>query len=181
MLHSILEKRILITIAIFVGIAGLIIGAIIMPTVLQIRELDKDTYQLRVTLERKNEQATGYRLAVKQLDRLRKEMPPFNDYLFNNGDELRLITTLESLATRTGVSQRITNSSLDNITNQRIQVSISVSGSYHKALTYLDELEHLPYFINVTHVSLTPFYDKKDPTITDGVIMNVDFNLYVIP
>jgi Tfp pilus assembly protein PilO len=181
MTHSILEKRILITIAVFVGIAGLIVGAVIFPTILQIRQIDRDTYNLRVSLERKNERATGYRLAVKQLDRLRKEMPSFSNYLFTAGEELRLVTTLESLATRTGVTQRITNSSLDNIANQKIQISVAVSGSYHKVLVYLDELENLPYFLNVTHISFTPFYDKNDPNVTDGVIMNIDFNLYVIP
>jgi Tfp pilus assembly protein PilO len=181
MIHSILEKRIIITILVFIGISGLIIGGVIFPTLMQIKQIDADTYKLRLTMERKNEQVTSYRLAIKQIERLKKEMPPFEDYLFNTGEELKLITTLEALATRTGVTQRITNSTLDNITNQQIQISLGISGSYHKALTYLDELEHLPYFINVTHVSLSQFADKNNLDVTDGVIMNVDFNLYVIP
>ena len=181
MIHSILEKRILITIGIFVLVAGLIVGGVIVPTILQIKQIDSDTYKLRLTLERKNEQVTSYRLAIKQIERLKKEMPPFTDYLFNAGEELRLITTLESLAAKTGVNQRITNSTLDNITNQRIQISLGLSGPYHRVLEHLDELEHLPYFINITHVSMTPFPDKANPQITDNVLMNVDFNLYVIP
>ncbi len=180
-IHSILEKRILVSIGIFVGIAGAIIGGVIVPTVLQIKEIDENTYKLRLTLERKNEQATNYRLAIKQIDRLKKEMPPFSDYLFYTGDELKLITTLESLAAKHRISQKITNSSLDNISNQRIQISLALSGTYMDTLLYLDELEHLPYFINVTHISLSPFVDKSNPASSESVIMNLDFNLYVIP
>ena len=180
MIHSILEKRILFSIGFFVVLVGLIVGLVIVPTVQQIRQIDRDTYKLRLTLERKNEQVTSYRLAVKQIERLKKEMPPFNDYLFMSGEELKLITTLESLASKHNLTQKIVNSSLDNITNQRVQMSLSLNGQYIHSLAYLDELEHLPYFINVSHVGITPYTDRNN-TSTNNVIMNVDFNLYVIP
>jgi Tfp pilus assembly protein PilO len=181
MLHSLLEKRIAITIGLFVLLAGIIVGAVIVPTVLQIRQIDKDTYNLRLSLERKNEQATNYRLALKQIEKLKKEMPPFDNYLFNKGEELKLITSLESLAVKHNVSQRINSSNLDNITNQKVQVSLSLSGTYINSLSYLDEIEHLPYFINLTRFSLSPYVDRTNPNQTDNVVMSLDFNLYVIP
>lgn len=181
MIHSLLERKITLIIGLFVVIAAVIVGVVIVPTVVQIRQIDSDTYKLRLTLERKNEQATNYRLALKQIERLKKEMPPFNNYLFVKGDELKLITFLESMASKYGVTQRINNSNLDNIPGNKAQISLSISGPYSNALAYLDGLEHSSYFINLTHLSVSPFTDRSTPTQTDSVIMNLDFNLYVIP
>jgi Tfp pilus assembly protein PilO len=181
MIHSLLERRIAITIGFFVIVAGAIVGIVIVPTVMQIREIDSDTYKLRLTLERKNEQAINYRLALKQIDKLKKEMPPFSDYLFAKGDDLKLITTLESMALKYGVTQRINSSNLDNVTNNKAQISLSVSGPYYNTLAYLDGIEHFPYFINLTHLSLSPYTDRTNPNLVDSVIMNLDLNLYVIP
>ena len=100
------------TIGFFILVAGLIVGTVITPTLMQIRQIDKDTYNLRVSLERKNEQAINYRLALKQIEKLRKEMPPFADHLFIKGDELKLITKLEALAVEKNVVQKINNSIL---------------------------------------------------------------------
>jgi Tfp pilus assembly protein PilO len=181
MLHSLLEKRIAKIIGLLVGIVGLIVGIVIVPTVRQIRQIDEDTYKLRLTLERKNEQATNYRLALKQIEKLKKEMPPFTEHLFFKGDELKLITSLEALAAAHNMAQRINSSNLDNITNSKAHISLSVSGSYQNALSYLDGIEHFPYFLNLTHLSLSQLIDRSNPTATDNVVMNLDFNLYVIP
>jgi hypothetical protein len=108
-------------------------------------------------------------------------MPPFADYLFAKGDDLKLITTLESMAVKYGVSQRINSSNLDNITDNKAKISLSISGPYYNTLAYLDGIEHFPYFINLTHLSLSPYTDRSNPNLTDSVIMNLDFNLYVIP
>ncbi len=180
-MRSIFEKRILLTIIGFVLLALLIGGGIIYPTYRYIKQLDLDTYNLRLTLERKNEQATNYRFAIKQIEKIKKEMPDFSVNLFYSGNELNLITTLETLASSQGVTQKINSSNLDNITNQKIQISLSISGPYDKTLSYLNALEHLPYFINVTHLNLTPFSDRTNPGVTDNVNMNLDLNLYVVP
>lgn len=180
-MHSFFEKRILFTILGFVILALVIAGGVIYPTYRYIRQLDKDTYDLRLSLEKKNEQATNYRFAIKQIDKLKLSMPSFEDHLFNSGNELKLITTLESLASSHGISQKINSSNLDNITNQKILISLSITGTYEKALSYLNDLEHLPYFINVNHLSLTPLIDRYSLSATNNVTLNLDISLYVVP
>ena len=181
MLHSMFEKRIAITIGVFVAIAAVIVGAVIVPTFLQIKQIDNDTYQLRLSLERKNEQATNYRLALKQLEKLKKEMPRFSDYIFKRGDELKLITALESMAVKNSVSQKINSSNLDNLNSQKVQISLSISGTYTNVMSYLNDLEHYNYYINPTRLTLSPYVDRANPNQTDNVIMNLDLNLYVVP
>ena len=174
------QRKILLTIIGFVLLALGIAGGIIYPTFRYIKELDRDTYNLRVTLEKKREQVTNFRFAIHQIEKLKETMPPFADHLFGVGRELQLITTLENLASSHDVTQRINSSNLDNITNQKIQFSLSIVGPYEKALTYLSDLEHLPYFINVSHVGISPLSDRNHP-LPNTVNMNLDFSLYVVP
>lgn len=180
-MRSIFEKRILLTIVGFTLLALVIALAVIYPTYRYIKQLDLDTYNLRLTLERKNEQATNYRFALKQIEKIKNDMPSFSDHLFSSGNELSLITTLEFLANSHGVSPKILSSNLDNIVDQKILISLSITGDYNNAISYLNDLEHLPYFINPTHLSITPLIDRLNPAVANNVNMNIDLSLYVIP
>ena len=146
-MRSLFERKILFTIVGFIILGFFIGGVIIYPTYSYIKQLDRDTYNLRLTLERKNEQATTYRFAIRQIEKLKDNMPSFAEHLFYNGNELGLITTLETLASSHNVTQRINSSNLDSITNSKISISVSVTGNYNNTISYLNGLEHLPYFI----------------------------------
>lgn len=181
-MRSLFEKKILVSISVFVVVVLAIVGAVILPTIRTIKQLDNNTYDLRAYLEKKNEQATNFRLAEKQLQKIKTEMPNFADYLFYSGQELNLITTLESLASGDGVQQAVNNSNLDSITNQHVTLAITITGSYEKAIKYLNDLEHLPYFINLTRLSLSPYQDRSSPaSTTDQVVMSINLDLYVVP
>lgn len=179
-MRSLLEKKIIISIASFFTLSVVIIFAVIVPTIKYIKELDRETYNLRVTLERKNERVLSLRRASEQIEKIKKEAPPFSDYLFLPGQELKLITTLEALAARDGVVQKITNSNIDNITNQKIKLSINLVGTFEKTINYLNDLEKLPYFINVNKITMSPQTDRLNPQ-SEQVSMNLDLSLYVSP
>lgn len=161
-----------------------IIGGVIVPTLKYIKQIDSDTYNLRVSLERKNEQVTNYRMALKQVEKIKKEMPNFSEHVFSQGQELKLITTLETLAAAQGVTQKIVNSNLDKITNHRIVMSVAVNGSYNNVLSYLNAFEHLPYFISINRLRLTNSADRGKTRLdadSDLATMEFDLSLYVIP
>ena len=89
-MRSLFEKRILVVIIGFVVLALVIAGAVIYPTYRYIKQLDMETYNLRKTLEKKNEQATNYRFAIRQIEKIKADMPAFSDHLFSSGNELGL-------------------------------------------------------------------------------------------
>jgi Tfp pilus assembly protein PilO len=178
-MRSLLEKKILITILVLISAVGIITGGIIYPTMKYIKELDAETYQLRVTMERKNEQVMSYRFAIKQLERIKATMPDFGQHLLYTGDELKLVTMLENLATEHGVVQRMSSADAGNVVNNRIQLSLTVQGEYNKVVEYLNTIEHLPYFATFNKVSMNPYRDKNSPDL-NSVNMNLDISLYVI-
>jgi Tfp pilus assembly protein PilO len=177
---SVTEKKAFTSIIIFLVSALLIIGVVIVPTVRYILELDRQANELRNLLEKKNEQAVHYRSTLKQVEKIKDEAPNFSSYFFVAGDELKLVTTLEELAIHNAVTQRIDSSNIDNITDQRVLISLTVSGDYDKVLTYLSDLEHLPYFITVTRLNLFPIADKLNRAAqSKQVSMSLDVFLYV--
>lgn len=179
-MRSLVEKKIIISIASFAALSVIIVMAIIVPTIKYIKELDRETYNLRIALEKKNERVMSYRRANEQIEKIKKDAPQFENYLFLPGQELKLITTLEAIATKDGMTQKINNSNIDKITNQKIQLSLTIIGPFEKAVKYLNDLEQLPYFINVNKLSISPQTDRSNPN-SDQVSMNLDLSLYVSP
>lgn len=176
-----LEKKTFTTIIVFFFVAVGIVGAIIVPTVRYILDLDRQANELRILLEKKNERAIHFRATLKQIDRIKAEAPDFSVYFFSLGDELKLVTTLENLANRTAVNQHINSTNIDSITNQRVLFTLTVYGEYEKVLNYLSELERLPYFLNITKLNLVPSADRtnKNTQVTNPVALTIDLVLYV--
>ena len=166
----------------FIGIGALliiiIIGTILVPTTNYIRQADKDTFQLRQYLEKKYERSRSARASSKEIGLIKDEIPKFDQYIFHAGDELRLITLLEDIAADDDVTQKIGTNNLDHITNQHAEISLTLTGSYKNVLTYLADLEKLPYFITITHLSWSAAADQTNSN-KSFVSLSIDFTLYV--
>lgn len=166
-----------IMLLIFLGIVFLII----LPTVNHIGELDKDTYEMRLDLEKKYEHNRNLRTVLKELEKAMEATSNYNNFIFKSGQELQLITQLENMANKNNVIYRVNNSNLDNITNQRLTLSLNISGTYNNTLNYLADLENFHYFININRLYLIPLQDRLNPNNTSTVSMDLDFSLYATP
>ncbi|MBI5729374.1 MAG: hypothetical protein HY983_04025 [Candidatus Magasanikbacteria bacterium] len=175
-----LEKKIIAAIIALAGIVVFIIAGIIIPTIRYIRELDRETYELRVYLEKKYERSLSIRSTLKQAEAISAELAHIPDRLFREGDELNLITELEAIAAKNIISQKIVSSNFDNVTNRRITISLAIAGSYRDTLNYLTDLENERFFIAITRVTLTPT-PGQNRVADAGVTMNLDISVYVSP
>ena len=72
-----------------------------------------------------------------------------------------MITYLENLSAKYGLTQNLTNSNLDKITENHIDLELTLSGDYYRALQYLSELDASDYFLNVEHLQLTPLFSRN--------------------
>jgi Tfp pilus assembly protein PilO len=118
------------------------------------------------------------------MDKIKKEMPDFSGYLFHTGQELTLITTLEGLASRNGVVQKVNSSNLDSISGQKMLISLTITGPYNNAISYLNDLEKLPYFITAANMQLSTASEKirsENPQPAQQVNLSLDLRLYVSP
>lgn len=170
------EKRVQASVAGF-ALLVVIIAGIIWPTVNYISQINQDTYDLRVYLEKKYDSAKSLKNSVKKIDEVRAGVESFPQHLFHPGDELKLITILENLASENKINQRVVNSNLDKLSGSEVKVSLVVAGDYENFWKYLRQFEKLGLFLNIERLYLVPsaVRDAK----TQQVSAEINFNLYV--
>ena len=120
------------------------------------------------------------RSTLKQTDAIKAELARVPDRLFREGDELELITKLEAIAAKNAITQKITNSNLDNIANRRITISLAIAGSYLGVLNYLADIENERYFIIPARILLIPT-TGQNKSANANINMNLDISLHVSP
>ncbi len=167
----------------FVGALSLVVLALILgvfvPALSYIKKTSDESYKLRVFLEQKYEQSLRSRITKKKLAEIKSSMADFYPFLFKSGDELRLITFLESLSAKHNITQTIGNSSLDKIGATRIAgISMNLNGNYTDILKYLAELEASDYFIYANQLQFTPAYTRNGE-ITPATGLSLTIELYV--
>jgi len=174
-----LEKKVIISVGVLFVLIIVLLFTIIMPTIRQIQKMNSDTETLLSYLETKYENAKNLRASIKKAQEIKEEVIGFEKYLFQKGDELRLITSLENIASQNDLAQKIESSNLDNITGQYADMTIVLTGGYDKILKYLSDLEKNEYFININKLYLTPIFDRTTNKIGDNANLRLSISIYV--
>lgn len=173
------EKKTIVVAVLFGAIILIVVFFVILPTIKNIHQIDQDTYNLRLYLEKKYERSISLKSTIKKIDDIKAEITDYNDRLFRSKDNLELITYLETTAAKNQVNQRILSSNLDNIANNQVTFSLAITGDYKDTLQYLNDLEHSQYFISIIHLNIAPYSDRTKPLAGGTVNMNIDLSLYV--
>lgn len=160
----------------FIGI----ITAVLLPTITTIREAHQEIYNIRTYLEQKYQRTINLRASLAQLDQIRTSVIGLDRHIYTAGNELTLITLFEGLANKHEVEQKITNTNLDAINDQRITMSLTLTGNYENMFSYLHDLEQTDYFISVNRLNLQAANTRNQPTDASLVRMDLLLTLYVV-
>lgn len=172
-----LEKKTIAVVIMFAVFCLGIIFGIIWPAVAKIRELNKQTGEIRAYLEQKYENTKNMRASKQKIEEIKIAAAEYPNFLFKTGNELSLITTMEDIAAKNKIKQKIENSNIDKITDQQIKISLNIEGTYLNVLNYLTDIENLNYFLNVRQLNFTPgagATDKNSPAS-----LRLDLSLFV--
>ncbi len=174
-----IEKRVILFVVFLGFITSLIIIGVIIPTIQAIQETKDQTYALRLFLEKRYERASHLKASAKKITEIKTATEHFPEHIFKHGDELRLITMLENTATDAGVDQKITASNMDNLGpfDHELHLTLTITGTYTRVLSYLINLEKGLYFFNVQRLTMTPRTEATAPA--NLVNLQLDLNLYV--
>jgi|GEM_PF-1357992 len=149
-----IEKQTMLTVGIFSGIIIVIVLCVILPTARYIKLLNNETAQLKEYLEKKYENTTNLRSSIKKIEEIKSVVEGYPQYFFKQGDELKLITTLENIALKNKVTQKIESSNLDQPNHNPVKMTVAINGDYERVLRYMTDLEKLNYFINTERIQL---------------------------
>lgn len=179
MFQTKIEKKTIIMISTLLCLAGLLIIGLIIPLISETTKLQKDTSALRFYLEKRYQRSKRLRTSTQKINTLKAAAGLYPGHLFHPGEELALITALERVAAKNSVAQTIGNSNLDKISNQQIEIHLSVTGRYRAVLNYLADLEALPYFLVIQQLALAPDTSRTAADRPDQVTLGLNLNLYV--
>lgn len=171
------ERKTIIKLSIFSVITLTIIFGVIFPTIRYIRNLEQDTTGLREYLEKKYENTKTIRTSKKKIEEIESVVAKYPDFLFYQGDELKLITSLENLANNNQVTQKIDNSNLDKL-GDTVTLSLTINGDYQNTLKYLAALERENYYFIITNLQFASAFSPQNNN-PNATIMNLDLILYV--
>lgn len=172
-------KKIIILVCIFLLLFVGIVLVILVPTLINIKKTSAESYKLRLILEQKYEQSLHSRVTKQRLAEVKETIADFDDFIFRSGDELKLITFLESLANKHNLNQTITSSNLDKLGADRLaQISMNLTGNYDDVLQYITDLESSKYFISIEQMRIKPAFDKNGNT-EPIAILDLTTKLYV--
>ncbi len=174
-----LTKKIIIWVGTLSLLALAIILGIFVPTLSYIKKTADESYKLRMFLEQKYEQSLRSRITRKKLEEIKNSAANFYPFLFKSGDELKLITFLETLSAKHDLIQTINNSTLDKAGgNRTANISMNLNGKYNDVLKYIAELETSDYFIYINQMRFSPAYTRSGE-ITPTTNLNLTIELYV--
>ncbi|MBI2443673.1 MAG: hypothetical protein HYV42_00305 [Candidatus Magasanikbacteria bacterium] len=143
------EKKLLLIIAAFGLGSAAIISAVIIPTIRQIRQINRQTYELRLLLERQFNRTSQLRMSADQIRTVQEGTAAFARYRFQRGEALSLITGLEALSARHRLDHTIERSNLDQPDAPRLTFVLTTVGTLPDTLRYLSDLETYPKFLTI--------------------------------
>lgn len=149
------RKKIILTLLALVGLILVLFVGIFFIN-LKIKNTEQDINDFLTSLENQSCRTEDLRSALAKIRDTQKKVEKYNEFLFQKGDELRLITDLETIAAKNNMTQNIVNSTLDNKASNIIEITIDVAGNFENALKYLLALERHPYFLNIKNLEFYP-------------------------
>ena len=178
-MHLDLTKKTIILVGGLSLLAIIIIFGVAVPTLKNIKKTADNSYKLRLLLEQKYQQSLRSHITRKKLEEIKISSANFYPFLFKSSDNLKLITFLETLSAKHNITQTITNSTLDKISNTNVvSISINLRGNYNDIIKYIAEMETSDYFIYINQLQFTPVYTRNDET-TSVTNLNMTIELYV--
>lgn len=171
------DKKIIGAVLIFATATVAVTAGIMWPTTQSILKLNHETTTLKNYLEQKYETARHLRFTADQLETVKNNVGEYRNYLFYQGDELKLITDLETIASRHGVTQKISAPDLGKNNTNKIIFNILASGGYENLWAYLSDLEKTHYFLNVEKLHLEPVPIKGSAMNTAEKSYNLQLTL----
>jgi Tfp pilus assembly protein PilO len=145
---------------------------VIWPSVQTIRQTANSIYTEYEQLEAKHQRGHQMKFVAEEYRELEPVSQTLKAISLNVGDELRFITSLESLAKENNIEQTL-RLSTDQIKPygrryQKLPLEITLSGTYPNILKYISSVESLETITQITEVRFTQ--DAKDRNQTQARI-----------
>lgn len=167
-----LEKKIILSIIFLVLFILSIIFFIILPAVKDIKDIRDDIDSQRIDLEKRYINGQNIRSLSEKLNKVESQIAILDQSFINKNCGLEFITTLEEIADKNKIVQKINLSAQINKNDdlyKKIPVQFFTQGNFLNQLNYLIDLEALNYYINIKSIEIiSGNFKSLDPNDGDS-------------
>ena len=185
-----LKQRLLLYIT-SISLGAVVIGVLIItPTIHKILFLRSDIGIIQQELENRYEKTQKLKRSLQELEQVRDVNNKFEAAIIQPGDELRVITELEAIATNNNIEQNTDLIFVDttkekkkdpaakkHVLPQYYQFSFLNNGYFEDHINYLRALEKLPYYIIIDNLNFEK--RKGDEDIKSKITLRFNGIIYV--
>jgi len=138
-------------------VIAVIVLFIVLPTIREIKRIQQEIHTERVDLERKYARGQLLRETLENFERIKPNKKKLDSIFILEGQELAFITTLEHIAAKNNVSQKISLQAIGSefAGAEALPLTLSAQGSFQNVLQYLIDVERLNYYFNVNSLTMT--------------------------
>jgi len=135
------------------------LSAIIYPTVLRMRTIQTDIRTIQEELEQNYTETQAMRRTLRELDAVVSEVSTYNQVAMPVGDQLLVITELETLAKEHNLSQTL-GATYQATPDKTVGLpyynfSFVLSGTFKNVYMYLQALESQSYYVLINIITLS--------------------------
>lgn len=141
---------------------------IICPLIQDIRILSDQIHRERVELERLYQEGQLLRKVRSDWEKIKPELTSLEGVLLKKDGELEFITTLENLGDQNEIKETIHLDPQDQIVRDKVRLlplRLKLTGEFSKIFQYLNSLEKLDYYINISSLSFNREIKLEKPEV----------------
>lgn len=153
---NVYKKKITIIIIIFFLLSFVIEFFIILPTLSDIKEINKNIQKEKESLEAKFQKGQFLKKIMADYKSVEPRRNELDTIFIKKGNELEFITDLEKISQKYNLDPTFTklNNSGSKNTVSEMLLNIKLEGDFTQTLLFLSDLETLQYYFNISKISL---------------------------
>jgi len=158
---------------------SIIIYFIIFPVTRDIKDIRKNIITQKIDLENKTVRQKNLNTLNEKLKMIEPELQKFNQIFINKNRELEFITTLENIANKNQLSQKINfdpNNAVLEQDHQMITINLALTGNFNNLMNYLQDIEELPYYVNINQINISTGYNVNTSPTDQSANQNKNIN-----
>ena len=155
------QKAIMLFVS-FTVINCLIVYLVILPTIKTIKNQSDLIVVQKIELEKRMSRVNNMANLSEKLKKVEPKKDTIEQTFINKNRELEFITTLEGIAEKNNVVQKINLESVKPGEQSyfKTPLNINASGEYNSLLNYIINLETLKYYINIKSLQFSSAQDQ---------------------
>jgi hypothetical protein len=151
------RQKMLAIFLIFLSVLGIIIYFIIIPAIAEIRNLNTQIYNQRLSLEKKYTERFGMRKVVKNFREISADFSKATSIYIPQNGELDFITLIEEIADRNNIEMKIFLAPQEQSEYpsgvQAFDLTLTTSGNFKDIIKFLQETEKTNIYILIDNIS----------------------------